>query len=248
MYNDKSESNQEKVHKFFLGLPYDASSNSLTLTEIYERCSTYLSEEVRYDRPAIMGMDVGPLSGHHVLIGIRTDRDAYRILYMDRLESFDDAIALGHRFNVKNCVVDMDPESTSCRRFQKEAGFRVWLNRYNWSNPIEEVAWNPDDRTVRTYRNYIFDRSHSIIVEKKVSFPMRSRKIEEFARQYIAPYKKKRESKRGIEYYYHSRSDSDHYRNAMNYFLIAAMHSRITRPEGMGMKVSNKAKHETVRI
>ena len=248
MYNDKSEANQEQVHKFALGLPYDAASNSLTLTEIYERCSTFASEHEKYDRPTIMGMDVGPSTGHHVVIGIRTDKDSYRILHTTQLESFEKAIELGHKFNVKNCVVDMDPESTSCRRFQKEAGFRVWLNRYNWSNPVDEVAWNHDDRTVKTYRNYIFDRSHSVIVEKKVTFPRRSRKMEEFAKQYIAPYKKKRESKRGIEYYYHSRNSNDHYRNAMNYFLVAAMHSRITRPQSAYRKVSNKAVHETVRL
>jgi len=248
MYKDKSESNQENVHKYSLGRPYDASSNSLTLTEIYERCSTFIPECDKYDKPTIMGMDVGPSSGHHVVIGLRTDKDAYQILYTDCLESFDKAIEVGHKFNVQNCVVDMDPESTSCRRFQKEAGFRVWLNRYNWSNPVDEISWNQDDKTVKTYRNYIFDRSHNVIVEKKVKLPMRNRKIEEFAKQYIAPYKKKRESKHGIEYYYHSRSDNDHFRNAMNYFLVAATHSRVTRPEGTRRKVSNKAVHETVRI
>ena len=248
MYKDKSEANQEKVHKFSLGLPYDAKSNSLTLTEIYERCSSYVCESQKDDGPTIMGMDVGPSTGHHVIIGIRTDRDAYRVLYIDCLESFEKAIEVGHRFNVRNCVVDMDPESTSCRRFQKEAGFRVWLNRYNWSNPLEEIAWNHDDRTVKTYRNYIFDESHRIIVEKKLTLPVRSRKIEEFAKQYTAPYKKKRENKRGIEYYYHSRSDNDHYRNAMNYFLIAAKHSRVIRPQSAFKRTSNKAVHETVRL
>jgi hypothetical protein len=231
-FKDKSESNQEKLHKFQLGLPYDAKSNSLTLTEMYDCCSTNREEYENSTLPTFMGMDVGPSSGHHVVIGIKTAKDRYRIYHVNKLQSFEDAIVLGTRFNVKTCVCDMDPESTSARRFQKKAGFRVWLNRYNWSNPLEEVAWNEDDRTIKTYRNYIFDESHRVIAESRVELPMRSRKIEEFAKQYIQPFKTKKEGKQGISYIYRSRSQTDHYRNAMNYFLTASYKSRITRPEG----------------
>ena len=246
-FRDKSDANQEKVHKFMLGLPFMPRTNRLTLMEVYDCCG-YQPEYEQCLDPTIMGVDVGSSSGFHVLIGVRTGKDDYQIYRTDKLQSFEDVTLIGQRFNVKNCVCDMLPETTAARRFQKEAKFRVWLNLYNTTNPVDEVVWNHDDRTVKTYRNYIFDESQRVVADKRVKFPRRSRKIEEFAKQYIVPVKIQDQKKQGNVFKYFSPSPNDHFRNAMNYFLVAAKHSRITRPEGMRRKVSNKAVHETVRI
>jgi hypothetical protein len=243
---DTSESNLEKFNKFYLGLPYISSSNKLTLFEIYSCCGNQVEYET-YDSPTIMGVDVGATSGFHVVIGIRTGKDSYQILRVDCMESFDDVAVLGQRFKVKNCVCDMLPETTGARIFQKTAGFKVWLNLYNTSSPIDEVSWDNDMKVVKTYRNYIFDESHRVMAEGRVKLPRKNAKIEKFAKQYISPTKVPRPNKEN-EFFYRSDSPDDHGRNAMNYFLVAAMHSRITRPGDTHRKVSNKAVHETVRI
>jgi len=246
-YSDKSDSNQEKVHKFQLGLPFMPRTNRLTLMEVYDCCG-YQPEYEKCSEPTVMGVDVGSSSGFHVGIGVRTGKDTYQLYRVDRLETFEDVILLGHRFNVKNCVCDMLPETTAARKFQKDANFRVWLSLYNTTNPVDEVTWDQDSQIVKIFRNYIFDTSHRVVAEKRVKFPRRSRKMEEFAKQYTVPVKIQDVKKQGNIFKYFSPSSDDHYRNMMNYFLVAATHSRITRPEGTRRKVSNKAVHETVRI
>ena len=231
---DTNEANLEKFYKFYLGLPYVSSSNKLTLFEVYSCCGNQVEYET-YDSPTIMGVDVGKTSGFHVVIGIKTGKDAYQILKVDRLESFDDVAVLGQRFKVKNCVCDMLPETTGARTFQKTAGFKVWLNLYNTSNPIDEVAWDDDVKVVKTYRNYIFDESHRVIAEGRVKLPRKNAKIEKFAKQYISPTKVPKPNKEN-EFFYRSDSKEDHYRNAMNYFLVASFKSRITRPDKCSKK------------
>jgi len=244
-YKDKSDSNQEKVHKFSLGLPFMPKTNSLTLAEVYYCCS-YMPAYESYDEPSIMGVDVGSSSGFHVVVGIRTGKDDYQVLYVDKVQSFEDVTLIGHRFRVKNCVCDMLPETTSARRFQKEAGFRVWLNLYNTTNPVDEITWDHDDRTVKTYRNYIFDFSMRVIADKRVKLPRRSSKIEEFAKQYIVPVKIQ-DVRRPGNFKYFSPSSNDHYRNSMNYFLIAAQISRVTRPYGASTRKAQFVQNDTQR-
>ena len=246
-YQDKSESNQEKLHKFSLGLPFMATTDALTLNEIYECCGYYPEVERLTGTACAMGVDVGSRSGFHVVIGYRTGKDSYEIIRLGCLESFEDVKVIGHRMGVKNCVCDMQPEVTAARRLQKEAGFPVWLCAYQHTNPVDEVVWDEDNRTVKVYRNSIFDASHRVVSEKRLKLPMRSRKIEEFARQYVDPVKVKEEGKHGIVYRYMSRSKDDHYRNTMNYFLLAAQTSRILRNKTY-KKESRLARHDTVKI
>jgi len=242
-WNDKSEANQEKVNKFSLGLPYMSKQNALTLFEVYECCGIY-PELDRCTTPTAMGVDVGGSSGFHVVIGYRTGKDTYEVVKVDNVENFEDVETLGHRFCVKNCVCDMLPEPTYARKFQRASSFRVWLNLYNTTNPVDEVVWNQDDRTVKSYRNYIFDTSHRVVAEKRVKLPRRNRKIEVFARQYIVPVKIQ-DAKKINQFKYLSTNPNDHFRNAMNYFLLAAQTARLIRPETY-KKQTTKARHETV--
>lgn len=244
-WQDKSDANQEKVNKFSLGLPYMSKTAGLTLAEVYECCGIY-PEYDRFEGPSAMGVDVGGSSGFHVIIGYRTSKDSYEVVRVDRLGDFEEVETLGHRFGVKNCVCDMLPEPTYARKFQRSSTFRVWLNLYNVQNPVDEVVWNQDDRVVKTFRNYIFDTSHRIVAEGKLKLPRRSRKLEEFARQYVVPVKMP-DAARPNHFRYFSPNPNDHYRNAMNYFLLAAQTARLIRKETY-KKETSKARHETVRI
>ncbi len=244
-WQDKSDANQEKVNKFSLGLPFMPRMNTLTLTEVYDCCGIY-PEYDRFEGPCAMGVDVGGSSGFHVVLGYRTGKDSFEVLRTDCLENFEDVEVLGHRFGVKNCVCDMLPEPTYARKFQRGASFRVWLNLYNTQNPVDEVVWNQGDRGVKTFRNYIFDTSHRVVADKRVKLPRRSRKMEEFARQYVVPVKIPDVNRQNV-FKYFSPSSNDHFRNAMNYFLLAAQTARLIRKETY-KKETGKAKHETVRI
>jgi hypothetical protein len=187
-WNNKNEASQEKVYKFSLGLPYMPKSNALTLAEVYYCCGIY-PEHDKNQGPTAMGVDVGGTSGFHCVIGYRTGKETYEVIRTECVENFEDVAVLGYRFGVKNCVCDMLPEPTYARKFQRGVGFRVWLNLYNTTNPVDEVVWVNDDKVVKAYRNYIFDFSHRVVSEGLVKLPRRSRKMEEFAKQYIVPVK-----------------------------------------------------------
>ena len=245
-WQDKSDMNQEKVNKFSLGLPFMPRTSKLTLMEVYDCCGIY-PEYDRFDGPAAMGVDVGSSSGFHVVIGYRTSKDSYEVINVDKVETFEDVVLLGHRFGVRNCVCDMLPEPTYARKFQKEAGFTVWLCLYNTTNPVDETVWNDDNKTVKVYRNYIFDTSQRMVAEKRIKLPRRNAKIEEFAKQYVVPVKIPDVKRQGNVFKWFSPSVNDHYRNTTNYFLLAAKTSRLIRKETY-RKESPKAKHETVRI
>ena len=218
-YRDKSEANLEKLYKFSLGLPFMPKTSSLSLTEVYDCCGIK-PEYDRFEGPAAMGVDVGGSSGFYVVIGYRTGRDSYEVVRTDCLESFEDVVLLGYKFGVKSCVCDMLPEVTGARRFQKNSGLRVWLCLYPAAAiPLEEAVWDEERRLVKVSRNFICDTSHRIIAENKVILPRRSRKLEEFAKQYIVPVKIK--GKNNL-FKYESFGRDDHFRHAMNYFLLAS--------------------------
>ncbi|MFW9871200.1 MAG: phage terminase large subunit family protein [Candidatus Thorarchaeota archaeon] len=245
-WQDKSDANQEKVNKFSLGLPYLPKTSGLTLAEVYECCGIY-PEYDRFDGPAVMGVDVGKTSGFHVVIGFRTGKDHYEIIQVDCLEDFEEVEFVGNRYGVEMCVCDMLPEATYARKFQRSSAFRVWLCLYNLTNPVDEVVWNQDDRVVKVYRNYVFDTSHRLMSEKRIKLPRRSRKIEDFAHQYVVPIKIP-DIKRPNAFKYFSRSDNDHYRNAMNYFYLAARNSKVTDATGRRKQRRTKCIYEPVRL
>lgn len=220
-WQDKSEANQEKLNKFSLGLPFISKTSGLALTEVYDCCGIY-PEYDRFEGPSAMGVDVGATSGFHVVIGYRTGKDSFEVIHEDILSSFEDVTVLGHRFGVKNCVCDMLPEVTGARRFQKNAGFRVWLCIYpNTQIALEDIIWDDERRLVKVSRTFVCDTTHRLVADSRIKFPRRSRKMEEFARQYIVPVKIKDPLHPNI-LRYESFGRPDHFRHTTNYFYLAA--------------------------
>jgi hypothetical protein len=135
--------------------------------------------------------------------------------------------------NVRKGVVDIRPYEAEARRFQKEMKFPVYLCQYS-DNPLQDAVWDMDSKVVKAFRTGLFDITHRLVVEKRVRFPYRNSLTTEMANQYCEPYKYKSEDQRSgsIIYRYDKGNGEDHYRNAMNYFYLAASSSRVVLPEG----------------
>ena len=90
-----------------------------------------------------------------------------------------------------------------------------------------------------------------VAAARKAELAMRAgARVRVFAEQYCEPYKVKKEDLRSnsIIYIYEKGNGNDHYRNAMNYFYLAAMGSRVISPDGQTRKLASQCIHETVRL
>jgi hypothetical protein len=225
--NDKGN-----VLRLRLGQAYSSAEDKLHEHTILDNCGNDGMAE-RHEGPCAMGVDVGNI--YHIVIGIRTGAERFEIIKVAQVQSFNDIHDLTRRYNVRSTVVDIGPVGEAHRVFQKSErsyGNKVWLCRYDES-PLIESDFNENNGIVKAYRTGIFDKSHRYLTEGNIRLPRLQPAIKEFAKQCCNCAKHREEDKYGgyvSRYYKVGTQDSlhgDHYRNALNYFILAAQSSRI---------------------
>jgi len=245
-YNDPPQGNLADVYRLRLGMPYVAAEDKLKLTDVYSCCNND-AMATGSQGPCAMGVDVGKIK--HVVIGVCTGRDKFQILKMARLSAWEDIHDIAKRFGVTSCVIDIRPYEDEARRFQVAENYRIYLCEYS-ENPMQDATWNNKDKTVRAYRTGVFDRTHKMFTQDEVELPRRCPEMEVFARQVCSAAKVLVINQRtGTSVYRYQTvgNDGDHYRNAMNYFSLAASGHRLPRVNA----TTNQAKYalnEVVRI
>lgn len=226
-YNDPPQGNLGDIYRLRLGLPYVATEDKLSEGLVYSCCNQEVMPS-GHTGPCAMGVDVGKVK--HVIIGIRTDRENYRILKVAQLSRWEDIHDIAQRFNVKSAVIDIRPYEDEARRFQLAENYRIFLCEYT-DNPMHDALWNKD-KTVKVYRTGVFDRTHALVTQKLLQIPRKCPEIETFARQVCGTAKVLELNKRTNTSVYRYRpvgSQGDHYRNALNYFWLAAAGGKIAR-------------------
>jgi len=183
-----------------------------------------------YDKhagPCAMGVDVGKIK--HVVIGIRTGADQYRILKTVQLSDWNDIHDLAKRFNVRSAVIDIRPYEDEVRRFQKEESYKIYLCQYN-ETQTTGPQFNPNTGVVKVNRTEIFDATHHMVVKDgMMSIPRLSKETKEFARQLCGAYKMLETNKKtGVSVYRYKGKD-EHFRNALNYFKLACSGNKVAR-------------------
>jgi hypothetical protein len=229
-YRNPPEGNLGDIIRLDLGLAYSSSDEKLRKDAVYACCGNDGMLDSSSD-PCAMGVDND--DGKHVVIGIKTDSDRYEIIKTARVDGFEAVHDLAKRYNVKSAVVDLRPNADSARAFQRAERYKVFLCEYTES-PLNDAHFNNNTGIVKAYRTGIFDTSHRLIENGKFRFPRQSRTIDEFAQQLCNCVKSKKERNGKVVYRYEKTGNgNDHYRNALNYFILAASGHRIAR-------VSNK--------
>jgi len=233
-YRNPPENNLGDVIRLMLGRAYSSSDEKLRKETVYNCCSN--EGMLNYhEGPCAMGVDND--DDKHVVIGIKTGQERYKIIRVYKLDDitlnrFNQILDLIKSFKVKSCVTDLRPNADAAREFQKAAakyGCRVWLCEYSES-PIQEYNFIDNNGIVKVYRTGIFDSTHRIISNNHIVLPRRNRAIDEFAEQCCNCVKSKEldKRKRTIVYRYKKTGNgNDHYRNALNYFLVASMKTGI---------------------
>ena len=227
-FNDPPEGNLADVVRLDLGLPYIAAEDRLTMAEVYHCCGPDIPLH-QYSGKSIMGVDVGKIK--HVIIGIKTNKKQYQLLKTVAISKWEDIHALAKRFNVKNTVVDIRPYEDSAREFQVDAKKyhnKVWLCEYKENQP-QEAIYNDHTGIVSVNRTEIFDATHRLVTtEGNLTIPRLSPDIQEFAKQICGAYKILEKNKRTGQMIYRYKGSDEHYRNALNYFLLAGRKSPVS--------------------
>jgi hypothetical protein len=230
-YNNPPQGNLADVYRLRLGLPYVAAEDKLSADVVYQCCGKDLMA-VRHSGPCAMGVDVGKTK--HVVVGIRTGTDRYELLKVIQLSTWPEIHDVARRFNVKSAVIDIRPYEDEARSFQKSEPYRMFLCEYS-ENTVLGTTFNDNTGIVRVNRTEIFDASHRTIAEKRLALPRRCPEVDEFVKQTCNAAKVLETNKRSGTAIYRYRSvgtGGDHYRNALNYFLLAAGGMRIVSPYG----------------
>lgn len=212
---------EAECYRTILGLPWVSSEDRLSESDVYACCC---GDQMGYSSPGpcAMGVDVGKTL--HAVIGVRIDSKRYRLLRMARVPDWDALHDLEMRFNVKAEVIDAHPELHKAREHQKNANHAVYLCYYSEHQKFF-VTWDDEQGIVKVNRTEIFDATHRMTVSPGVMMiPRVNEEVKEFAHQMTMAAKVLEEDGRsgGKIYRYRKIGDKeDHYRNALNYFLLA---------------------------
>jgi hypothetical protein len=225
-FRNPPEGNLADVYRLRLGLPYIAAEDRLTKAQVIGCCDKNQPLH-RHAGPCAMGVDVGKIK--HVVIGLRTGDDQYQIIKVAQLSEWKDIMDLANNFGVKSAVVDIRPYEDSARRFQKEAKFKTFLCEYKENTP-HGIVYNDNTGIVAVNRTEIFDATHRMTVTPgMLTIPRYDDAIAEFAKQMCGAYKVLELNKKTGTSVYRYKGKNEHYRNALNYFKLAASGGKISR-------------------
>lgn len=216
------ENNLADVYRIELGLPYVNAEERLTTAQVYSRCGPFVMGNSD-PGPCAFGLDVGKIC--HLIIGKRIGPKSFEIVKIARLPGDGDWGEISKmvtRFNCKSGVIDSRPYESAARRFQKEHAMRIFLCEYSENTTIGR-SFNINTGIVKVNRTEIFDDTHNLIAEDGLlTIPRKDTpEIREFALQVCNPAKTLEINKRTRQSVYRYLGTEDHYRNALNYFLLA---------------------------
>lgn len=229
-FRDPPHGNLADIYRLRLGLPYIAAEDRLTRAQVFECCNDD-GMSSSDSGPCAMGVDVGEIK--HVIIGKKTGNDQYTIVKIAQfkgLEAWSQIHDLARRFNVRSAVIDIRPDTDIVRQFQKQEPYPIFLCEYS-DNPAYTRTWDTDKKIVKDYRTALFDETHRMVIEPGCLTIPRSSipEVKEFAKQLCDAYKLLEVNKRTGARAYRYKGKKEHYRNALNYFILAASKSRIAR-------------------
>ncbi len=221
-FTNPPQGNLSDVYRLQLGLPHVASEDRLTTSQVFARCGQDVMD-VKDPGPCAFGLDVGKVC--HLVIGKRLGRQRYEIVKVARLPGTGDWSEISQmirKFNCKSGVIDIRPYEASARRFQTEHKLRIFLCEYNESTAVGK-SYNIKSGIVKVNRTEICDETHALITEDgRLTIPRISPEIREFAKQVCDPAKSLEINKNTKVGVYRYKGKVDHYRHALNYFLLAA--------------------------
>jgi hypothetical protein len=230
VYNNPNHPNRQEFYNSTLAQGYVEAENRLAISDILSCCNQD-GMDTKHDGPCGMGIDVGKELA--IVVGYRPTEKTLRINYTARVSSFNDAHDIGKRFNVKQCVVDAEPETRKAREFAESEPYQVFLCDYQ-DKTINGPAWDEEKKWVRCQRTETCDATHEAIMSGLTIIPRKSEEILLFAKQCCAIAKVlETDQETGSRTYKYRKLAEDHYRHAFNYFWMAAKRIGVYEPQSL---------------
>lgn len=229
--------NLADVYRLKLGMAYSDRNEKLVRRDVLACCG-HDGIATRHSGPCAMGVDVGKVK--HVVIGVKTDNDRFEILRAIKIpegrEGWNQISDLVRTYNIKSTVIDIRPYEDEARAYQTKhsksvTNPEVFLCEYS-DTQITDSAFNNNTGIVRVHRTGIFDQTHRLLSLGQITLPRQCPEMEEFARQCCncARFEEKDKRKNTIVHRYRPTGDrQEHFRNALNYFILAASQSRMPK-------------------
>lgn len=228
-FREPPENNLADVYRLRLGLPYIAAEDRLTMADVYNCCNND-GMYPNHPGPCAMGIDVGIVK--HIVIGIRLNNKQYQILKVAQLSDWKDIHDLARKFHVISAVIDIRPYQDTVKKFQIDEPYPIFLCEYS-NSPAYTRTWDIKRGIVKDYRTALFDETHRMVTTPgMLTIPRESPEIKEFAKQMCNAYKLLETNKKTGAKEYRYKGEKEHYRNGLNYFLLAASRCRIGRADG----------------
>lgn len=248
--------NLADVYRLRLGKPYSSRDEKLSKSDVLANCGND-GIAISHPGPCAMGVDVGKIK--HVVIGTKIDNKRFEILRAIKIpegtEGWNQISDLAKKYNVKSTVIDIRPYEDEARTYQKSHGGdstnpAVFLCEYS-DTQITDSVFNNNTGVVKSHRTGIFDRSHNLLSTEKIILPRQCPEVDEFVRQCCncAKFEEKDKRKGTIIYRYRPTGDrQEHFRNALNYFILAASGHRIGTVSRYKTQIYDEVDNEYERI
>ena len=211
-----------------LGIATIEAENQLDDVTILSRCTKDPNQMVSVGETC-MGVDMGKKI--HVVIGIRTAREAYDVLCVSQLDDLNQLHDLALKMNVRMAVIDSGPFDHGVREFQRTEPYKIYLCQYS-----EQMPGKPKfDKTgiVKVNRNEWMDKVHTTFIENRIRIPRPSGLVSEYARQMTHTAKSIiTHPDTGLKKPRWIKLADDHFYHSSLYFLLAASRSS-PRPRGV---------------
>ncbi len=233
---DEAQADGSKMGTFYnsiLGLPYIASEDRLTETDVFACCGNDVMRTGISLSQTAMGVDVGKRY-HTILIGERIDDKRAKVIYACRVKGFDAVYDVSVKYNVKSAVICLRPYEEEFNKFRDSHSgkMRIFGSEYNPSYKQKTYMKTDEKAGVYTlHRTQAFDKSHSWIKNRQIEFPRQCEEINEMAKQICNCAKILEETEEGDRIYKYIKLGDDHYRSALNYLQIAL--GDLTNYQGM---------------
>jgi hypothetical protein len=218
-YNHVDGKKMSEFMRSTLGIAVTEAENQLDETVVLSRCTADANLMVSSGE-TVMGVDVGKKI--HVVIGIRTGREAYDIVHVSRVNDLHELHDLALKMNVHSAVIDSGPHDFGVLEFQKSEPYTVYLCQYSEQMP-GKPKYNSREGIVKVNRNEWCDKVHTTFSQNRVKIPRPSVEVNEFAREMTRTAKTIIESPdTGLIKPRWIKLGADHYYHATLYFLLAA--------------------------
>jgi len=217
----KYDGGLQELYNSELARGYVASENKLETEDIYACCS-WDALQAAHNGPCAVGVDVGKM--FHVTVAIRPNEGSLKIIYLARVSEIEDVREICLRFNAGCVVMDLEPETRTARRFQKEMDMPVWLCDEQGTRK-KPAGWYQDDMLVAVNRTEMCDTVvNEMRTKGMIILPRRCEEVEQFALEMSNIVKMKRVDKLSgsVSFYWNNMGRPDHYFHSLLFCIMAS--------------------------